>query len=100
MLVSVVIPTYNRRSQVPLAIESALGQPETLEVVVVDDGSSDDTAGVLRARFGEQIRLIATPHRGVSAARNCGVAHARGEWLALIDSDDLWMPGKMRAQLA
>lgn len=99
MSVSVVIPTYNRASVVGEAIESALRQtrpPE--EVIVVDDGSTDDTARALRS-FGERIRVIRQDNAGVSAARNAGVRAASSEWIALLDSDDEWLPEKLEAQV-
>lgn len=99
MRVSVVIPTFNRRATVPSAVESALRQPEAEEVIVVDDGSTDGTAPILQKRFGNRLRVLSTAHRGVSAARNHGVEQAHGEWIAFLDSDDLWLPGKLYAQL-
>jgi glycosyltransferase involved in cell wall biosynthesis len=99
-LVSVVIPTYNRRVQVREAVESVLAQRGCeIEVIVVDDGSTDGTDDAL-ADLELLIRYEKGPHRGVSAARNAGAAGARGRWLAFLDSDDLWMPDKLRAQLA
>ena len=98
--VSVVIPTYNRRVQVREAVESVLAQRGCeIEVLVVDDGSTDGTDDAL-ADFQGRIRYAKVPHRGVSAARNAGAAVARGRWLAFLDSDDLWMRDKLRAQLA
>jgi glycosyltransferase involved in cell wall biosynthesis len=98
-MVSVVIPTYNRSELVREAVASVLAQTEAAhEVIVVDDGSTDDTASVLEC-FGSAIRIILQPHRGVSAARNTGIRAAAGEWLAFLDSDDLWLPRKLRVQL-
>lgn len=98
-MVSVIIPTYNRESSVAEATRSVLEQEGCeLEVIVVDDGSTDRTAEVLEP-FGSAIRVIRQPNAGVSAARNAGMAAARGEWLAFLDSDDLWRPGKLRLQL-
>jgi glycosyltransferase involved in cell wall biosynthesis len=98
--VSVVIPTYNRVNKVGKAIESVLGQtaPE-VEVIVVDDGSSDDTARVLRESFGDRIRYFAQPNQGASVARNRGIDEARGEWTAFLDSDDSWDTDKLECQL-
>ena len=99
-LVSVIIPTHNRRDLVREAIASALAQREVAaEVIVVDDGSSDDTAAAV-AVFGERIRYHRQPARGVAAARNCGARLATGEWLAFLDSDDLWCRDKLARQLA
>jgi glycosyltransferase involved in cell wall biosynthesis len=98
--VSVVIPTYNRATTVPRAIESVLAQTVTdLEVIVVDDGSSDDTGKVLGEMFGDRIRYYAQVNQGASVARNRGVEEARGEWIAFLDSDDLWEKDKLEWQL-
>lgn len=98
--VSVVIPTRDRRSLVVEAVESVLAQRVPPgEVIVVDDGSSDGTAAALD-RFGAAVRTVRQEPRGVSAARNHGARLARGEWLAFLDSDDLWKPDKLGAQLA
>jgi glycosyltransferase involved in cell wall biosynthesis len=100
-LVSVIIPTYNRAELVTEAVASVLAQTcRDFELLVVDDGSTDGTAQALAA-FGEQVQLLRhSRRRGVSAARNSGIAHARGEWLAFLDSDDLWLPEKLARQLA
>jgi len=83
------------------AVESALGQRTgQVEVIVVDDGSTDDTAKMLTDRFGSRISLLRLPtRRGVGAARNAGIRVASGELLAFLDSDDLWLPGKLDAEL-
>src|SRR5580700_10608770 len=94
---SVVLPTWHRAALVVEAVESALGQVGgELEVIVVDDGSNDGTAEVLDRRFGKTIKLLQMATRsGVGAARNEGVLHATGDLLAFLDSDDLWLPGKL-----
>jgi glycosyltransferase involved in cell wall biosynthesis len=98
--VSVVIPTYNRAGTVPRAIESVLAQTVTdLEVIVVDDGSSDDTGKVLGEMFSDRIRYYPQANQGASVARNKGVEEARGEWIAFLDSDDLWEKEKLEWQL-
>jgi glycosyltransferase involved in cell wall biosynthesis len=100
-LLSVVIPTWNRAHVVCEAVESARAQrPGAVEVIVVDDGSTDGTAELLEGRFGSEVRLLRMPERGgPGAARNAGVRVATGELLAFLDSDDLWLPGKLDAEL-
>ncbi len=100
-LLSVVIPTWNRQRLVCEAVESALVQRAgSVEVIVVDDGSTDDTCDVLARRFGPAIKLLSLPRRGgARAARNAGARLATGELLAFLDSDDLWLPGKLDAEL-
>jgi glycosyltransferase involved in cell wall biosynthesis len=98
--VSVVIPTYNRADKVRKGIESVLAQTFTdLEVIVVDDGSSDETGQTLKQSFGDRIRYYFQPNQGVSVARNKGIEEARGEWIAFLDSDDLWEKEKLECQL-
>jgi glycosyltransferase involved in cell wall biosynthesis len=93
-LVSVIIPTYNCGQYVRAAIESVLAQDyAALEVVVVDDGSKDDTLSVL-ATFGDRIRVYSQANSGPAAARNRAVRESRGEYLAFLDGDDLWLPGQ------
>jgi glycosyltransferase involved in cell wall biosynthesis len=97
--VSVVIPTYNRATNVQNGIKSVLAQTfSDLEIIVVDDGSSDDTAKTLREVFGEGIRYYYQPNQGASVARNKGVEVARGKWIAFLDSDDLWEKDKLEWQ--
>jgi GT2 family glycosyltransferase len=101
VLVSVIIPTFNRRALVREAVASACGQRDVeLDVIVIDDGSSDGTAAALQDELGSRIRIFSTENRGVSAARNLGVRHSRGELIAFLDSDDVWQPGKLAAQVA
>jgi glycosyltransferase involved in cell wall biosynthesis len=97
--VSVVIPTYNRAGKVRNAIDSVLAQTVTdLEVIVVDDGSSDGTGKILGEIFGDRIRYYPQPNQGASVARNKGIAEARGEWIAFLDSDDQWEREKLQWQ--
>ncbi len=101
--VSVVIPTYQRRGLVEEAIDGALAQTMSdLEVVVVDDGSTDGTADHLRARYADEprLRVIEKPNGGSASARNRGLQEVRGAWVAFLDSDDLWKPGYLASQLA
>jgi len=98
--VSVVIPTYNRADRVKDCVASVLAQTfSDLEVIVVDDGSSDETRHVLQQAFGDRIRYYFQANQGVSAARNKGIAEGRGEWIAFLDSDDLWEKNKLEWQL-
>jgi glycosyltransferase involved in cell wall biosynthesis len=97
--VSVIIPTYNRAAKVRDTIESVLAQTVTdLEVIVVDDGSSDGTGKILEETFGDRIRYYAQANQGASVARNKGVEEARGEWIAFLDSDDFWEADKLEWQ--
>ncbi|MDY0039233.1 MAG: glycosyltransferase family A protein, partial [Desulforhabdus sp.] len=98
-VVSVIIPTYNRASFLKEALDSVLLQQNAeMEVIVVDDGSTDDTAAIVES-FGRAVTYLYQSNAGVSAARNTGIKAARGRWLALLDSDDLWLPGKLQFQL-
>jgi GT2 family glycosyltransferase len=93
--VSTVIPTFNRAHLIARAVDSALAQHAPGdEILIVDDGSTDDTARVV-SRYGSAVRYIRTPNRGAGAARNRGIQEARGDLVAFLDSDDEWMPGKL-----
>ena len=121
-LISVIIPTYNRAPVLPRAIDSVLTQKGVeFELIIVDDGSTDDTKslyGVRRTEYGEKasavrcapyavlntpsalpIRFFFQLNSGPAAARNLGIKQAQGEWIAFLDSDDEWKPGKLKAQL-
>ena len=101
MNVAVVIPTYNRGHLVARAARSALAQSHrALEVLVVDDGSTDDTAARVRTLADARVRYVALAHRGVSATRNAGVALATAEIVAFLDSDDVWRPDKLEREVA
>ncbi len=98
MEISVVIPTHNRAQRVARAVKSVLEQScPPCEIIVVDDGSTDQTVPHLVRSF-TGIRLVQQEHSGVSAARNAGIGQARGEWVAFLDSDDEWKPGKLERQ--
>jgi glycosyltransferase involved in cell wall biosynthesis len=98
MKVSVVIPTYNCARMLVEAIESVLAQSVSpAEIIVVDDGSADDTRERLR-RYAGVIRYLYQKNQGVSAARNLGVCEARGELVAFLDADDVWHPRKLEHQ--
>jgi glycosyltransferase involved in cell wall biosynthesis len=99
-LISVIIPTYNRWPMVRDAVDSVLGQRfKDFELLVVDDGSTDGTAHELTS-CGPHLQLITQRRSGVSAARNAGVAGAKGHYVAFLDSDDLWRPDKLGVQAA
>jgi glycosyltransferase involved in cell wall biosynthesis len=96
--VSVVIPCHNALRWIGATVESVLGQSTPpLEIIVVDDGSTDGTAESVRRNF-PQVRVLEQPNAGVSAARNHGVAVARGDWVAFVDADDIWLPEKLQRQ--
>lgn len=97
--ISVVIPAYNAAEFVGRAIESALNQSyPALEILVIDDGSRDDTAERV-AEYPAPVRLLRQQNGGPGAARNHGARVAGGEWLALLDADDTWLPHKLETQL-
>lgn len=98
--VTVIIPTYNRAKRVCRAVSSVLDQTFTaFEIIVIDDASTDDTIKRLR-KFCSRVQVIShTKNRGVSAARNSGIKKAKGKYIALLDSDDYWMPEKLRIQI-
>ena len=99
-LVTVVIPTYNREKLVLEAVGSVLQDASVpVEILVVDDGSTDGTVATL-GRLAGAVRVICLPHEGrVGRVRNAGIRQARGGFVAFLDSDDLWLPGKLRAQV-
>jgi len=99
-MVSVVLPTYGRLPLLRKAVASVIGQTfSDWELIVVDDGSTDDTRAYLETIDDPRIRAIGLEHRGITSARNAGLRLARGEWVAFHDSDDLWLPEKLEWQL-
>jgi glycosyltransferase involved in cell wall biosynthesis len=99
--VSAIIPTYNRRSYIMRAIDSVLAQTVPVgEILVVDDGSTDATAEFLDEKYGARLRVIRQSNSGVSGARKRGIQEAKGDWIAFLDSDDEWMPGRNEQLLA
>lgn len=96
--VTVVIPTYNRAHVLGRALDSVLGQSFPADqCLVVDDGSEDGTGDFVRRSY-PGVTYLKQDHRGVSAARNAGIARSRGDWVAFLDSDDTWMPDKLERQ--
>jgi teichuronic acid biosynthesis glycosyltransferase TuaG len=99
-LVSVIMPVHNGESYIDEAIESVLSQHGVaLELIVIDDGSTDSTRSIVSAIDDPRIRLLSLDRGGVSRARNAGIAAARGEWIAFCDSDDVWLPGRLARQM-
>ncbi|MBI4970833.1 MAG: glycosyltransferase family 2 protein [Candidatus Omnitrophica bacterium] len=100
MLVSVIIPTYNRKELVRRAIQSVLNQTfKKYALIVVDDGSTDQTDKILKEFKGAKIHFYRQDRKGVSAARNRGIRESRGELIAFLDSDDVWHPKKLEVQV-
>lgn len=98
-LVSVIMPAYNTARYIREAIDSVLDQDyPNKELIVIDDGSTDGTLELL-ASYGDRIRLITQRNQGSAVARNAGLAAAQGEYIAFLDSDDIWLPGKLRLQV-
>ncbi|MGA1843686.1 MAG: glycosyltransferase family 2 protein [bacterium] len=96
--VSCIIPTYNRASCLSQAIDSVLAQDyEDLDLLVVDDGSTDHTSSILEG-YGQRIHAFHQSHKGVSSARNLGLEKSKGEYIAYLDSDDVWLPRKISIQ--
>ncbi len=90
-LLSVIIPAYNRAHLIGSALDSVLAQDTELQVIVVDDGSSDGTVGVVQ-RYGSRVQLLCQKNKGPGAARNAGLQVAIGRYAAFLDSDDMWFP--------
>ncbi len=99
MNISVIIPTYNRRYTLGRAIQSVLDQTfQPSEIIVVDDGSTDGTSEWIKANF-PSLQLLQHSNKGVSTARNAGIKKASSDWIALLDSDDEWLPQKLEKQV-
>ena len=97
--VSVVAPAFERREVLPRALDSVVAQTYgDWELIVVDDGSTDGTAEMVKQDYPD-VHLVVQENHGVSAARNAGIAQARGEWIAFLDSDDAWLPEKLERQM-
>lgn len=98
--ISVVIPAKNAAAYIVETIDSALGQADVTEIIVVDDGSTDDTIAIVRAIRDPRLYLVTNDASGVSAARNLGARDARGDWLMFLDADDRLRPGAVATLLA
>lgn len=98
-LTTIIIPTFEHAASLGDAIDCALHQTAPVEVIVVDDGSTDSTPAVLE-RYGGRIRPFRIEHAGPSAARNVGLDEARGEFVQFLDADDVIVPSKIERQLA
>lgn len=99
-LVSVIIPTYNRAYVLPMAINSVLAQDyENIQLIIADDGSKDNTREIVESFYNPQIEYYYQENKGQGAARNLGLQHARGEFIATLDSDDLWYPSFLNEQI-
>ncbi len=102
-LVSVVIPLYNAEKYIEETMQSILNQTyQNIEIIVVDDGSKDQSPTIvkeLQRKHPEKVRYIHQKNQGVSVARNTGIEHANGEYVAFLDSDDLWHPSKIEKQV-
>ncbi|HEY0656892.1 MAG TPA: glycosyltransferase family A protein, partial [Pyrinomonadaceae bacterium] len=97
--VSVIIPNYNYAKYIAETIDSVLAQTyPNLEVIVVDDGSKDDSLKILRS-YGDKITVIEQKNQGVARARNIGTAYSNGEYIAFLDADDVWLPEKLARQM-
>jgi glycosyltransferase involved in cell wall biosynthesis len=98
--VSVIIPYYRASHTIARAVESALGQTVCPhEILIIDDGCPEDAARATQ-QFGASVKLIRKPNGGVASARNLGIEHAEGKWIAFLDADDYWEPSKLERQLS
>jgi glycosyltransferase involved in cell wall biosynthesis len=97
--ISVIIPAYNAEQYISEAIKSVIAQTfSDNEIIVVDDGSTDHTRDIV-AEFGNTITLLTQTNKGPAAARNCGINHAKGEYIAFLDADDWWFPNKLEKEI-
>jgi glycosyltransferase involved in cell wall biosynthesis len=100
-LVTVIIPVYNGEKTLRETLCSVFSQTfQDYELIVVNDGSTDQTLNILQSFSDSRLRIITTPNQGLAATRNMGIRHAQGEYLSFIDADDLWTPDKLESQLA
>ena len=98
--ISAVIPTYNREKTIARCIKSVLNQTyPVFEIIVVDDGSTDNTLHIIEREFADSVTVVRQKHKGAQAARNVGIHMATGQYIAFLDSDDEWMPDKIELQV-
>ncbi len=97
--ISAVIPAYNRESTIKRCIDSVMNQTyPAYEIIVADDGSTDRTLDIISEEFGDRVKIVRQDHKGAQAARNAGIRAAQGEYIAFLDSDDEWLPDKLKLQ--
>jgi GT2 family glycosyltransferase len=102
-LISIIVPTYNRAYCLPRTLDSVLAQSYSrFEIILIDDGSTDGTGDLVARSYGHdpRVKYFYQPNQGVTATRNRGLARVQGDYVALLDSDDVWMPWKLELQLA
>jgi glycosyltransferase involved in cell wall biosynthesis len=99
--ISVVIPSYNRAHYIEKTIDSVLEQKrDDIEIILVDDGSTDNTRELVQNKYGDQVRYVYQENQGIPGARNTGIKNAQGDYIAFLDSDDYWHPNKLEQQMA
>lgn len=103
-MISVIIPAYNAERYIKEAIESALSQTyKDIEIIVINDGSTDRTGDIAFQCFqheSQRVLIVHQKNKGASAARNTGIKYAKGEYIAFLDADDVWLPNKLQKQIA
>ena len=101
MNISVIIPVYNGARWLAESIDSALAQGELVsELLVVDDGSTDDSAVIAQSHTDPRVQVVRKDNGGAASARNLGIQNAKGRYIAFLDADDVWRPGKLELQMA
>jgi glycosyltransferase involved in cell wall biosynthesis len=99
-LISVIIPSYNDEKYISEAIDSVFSQTySNVEIIVVDDGSEDDTQDIIKRKYGHAIKCFIQENKGPAAARNLGINNSCGEYIAFLDADDWWLPAKLETEL-
>jgi glycosyltransferase involved in cell wall biosynthesis len=99
--ISVVIPSYNRAHYIEKTIDSVLEQKrDDIEIILVDDGSTDNTRELVQNKYGDQVKYVYQENQGIPGARNTGIKNAQGDYIAFLDSDDCWLPGKLERQMS